>query len=166
MEETNPDFPHELRPYQRIALDLQRYIQSMIDSKCDLWNVESEKVYAELAALRREWIAEHQNLIQIVDSNESNRIKDAQTDKEHFERINSLQVRLDKLTETHCNKIEVDQVVNVAILQFEKIQLEREKIFVEKINASKRYSSAAIAGEFALGVLFVVAFLSHIMGTK
>jgi hypothetical protein len=81
---------------ETINLNIQK-IDSDIEAKCKLLD-------SEINTLRTEWRLEHANLIQRYEESErSKAIAKIEVDK-HFENINSLQARMDKLSETFITK--------------------------------------------------------------
>lgn len=77
-------------------------IQCSIDGKCEVWQMG-------LGALRKEWELEHRNLINRYESSEREKaVAKIEVDR-HFETINGLQARMDKLSESFVTKKEFDK---------------------------------------------------------
>jgi hypothetical protein len=75
----------------------KKTIDEKIAAKCTEWQMG-------LSALRKEWELEHKNLIQRYEESEKAKsLAKIEVDK-HFENINSLQNRMDKLSDTFVTK--------------------------------------------------------------
>lgn len=73
------------------------YVINYVNSKCELWQLV-------LDGLRTEWQLEHKNLVQRYETSENAKaIAKIEVDK-HFESINSLQTRMDKLSASFISK--------------------------------------------------------------
>ena len=100
-----------------------RSIEAKLNSNCEAWQLELSVLRLELNGLRNEWILEHKNLIQRFESF----IKQYESDKyqtaEHFERINGLQGRLDKISGSFLTSEMVDTKIELALAKQTKYTL-------------------------------------------
>jgi ribosome assembly protein YihI (activator of Der GTPase) len=90
-------------------------LNEKIESKCSIWELELSGVGKELESLRREWILEHKNLIQRFESEQEFKSSEKIEVDKHFERINELQARMDKLSMTFLTTEQVDYKIKLAI---------------------------------------------------
>jgi hypothetical protein len=92
------------------------HLKSIIESKCEKWDLGLNK-------LRTEWKLEHTNLIQRFESfllqYENNNIEI----EKHFERINELQNRMDKLSNTFVTKETFDEKMKSANMFRDSLQI-------------------------------------------
>lgn len=70
-----------------------------MDHECEVWNLG-------LSALRKEWEMEHKNLVFRYESSEREKATAKVEVDKHFETINGLQARMDKLSENFITKTE------------------------------------------------------------
>jgi hypothetical protein len=80
-----------------VKILIKPYIEEKIGAKCELWQVSLER-------LRAEWALEHKNLIQRFEDSEKAKALAKDSVDRHFETINTLQQRMDKLTVTFVSK--------------------------------------------------------------
>jgi hypothetical protein len=80
-------------------------IQCSIESNCKIWEIN-------LAALRKEWELEHKNLILRYETSENLKLIEKEAIDKHFEDINGLQNRMDKLSSTFVTTENFDRILN------------------------------------------------------
>jgi hypothetical protein len=80
-------------------------LNDRIEAKCTLWNLA-------LSGLRSEWLLEHRNLIQRYEASEQAKALAKTEVDRHFETINSLQARMDKLSDSFVTKDEFKKQVD------------------------------------------------------
>jgi hypothetical protein len=90
-------------------------IYEKIESKCDVWRLELSNLRLELVGLRNEWKLENTNLIQRFESFLKQYENDKAQTVEHFDRVNNLQGRLDKMTTTFQTSEMVDAKIELAL---------------------------------------------------
>jgi chromosome segregation ATPase len=113
--------PKEVYPQTinvRIIEYIDRTIKTVIEkieSKCDTWRLELSGLRLELTSLRAEWRLEHQNLIQRFETFVSQYNENNISIDKHFERINELQSRMDKLSTAFMTADQVDTKIQLAL---------------------------------------------------
>jgi transposase-like protein len=81
---------------------VKKEFEKDLNARCEKWNLE-------LDGLRNEWRLEHRNLINQIDTAEKIKATDKIEVDKHFERINDLQARMDKIQTQFVTKDAVDQ---------------------------------------------------------
>jgi hypothetical protein len=94
---------------------LVKGIRDEIESKCSVWKLELTNAKSDILALRREWQLEHTNLIQRLENERQNKQVEKNEVDKHFERINELQTRMDKLSMTFQTNEQVNSKIEVAL---------------------------------------------------
>lgn len=95
-----------------ISVNIQNYVEDKITSVKDSINNKCELLQISLNGLRSEWTIEHRNLIQRYETSENAKaLAKIEVDK-HFETINGLQTRMDKLTENFVTKEDFTKTID------------------------------------------------------
>ena len=122
-----------------IKVLIKPYIEEKLSAKCELWQISLEK-------LRAEWTLEHKNLIERFENSEQAKALAKESVDKHFDAINNLQQRMDKLTVTFVSKED-----HVAL---------RDEMSQQVDSKMKNVWTVVIV---ALGALFG-AFIAHVAG--